>query len=113
MSTTTTDLDAIRTRLALAAHFGTDWTYDDHGDGWTVSYATDHPQTGLMATVPDYGEAAADLIANAPRDLTALLAVIDHLKEKHAGALALAMRRGEEISRLHGELAKARASADA
>lgn len=83
MSTTnamTTDLDAIRTRLALTAHFGTDWTYDDHGDGWTVSYETDRPQAGHLATVADYAEAVADLFAHAPRDLTALLDEVDRLR---------------------------------
>lgn len=102
----TTDIDAIRERLALVSGYGTDWSYEDDDENrtWVVGYATTNPQAGLIATVPDYGEQIADLIANAPRDLAALLAVIDHLKEKHAEALALAMRRGEEISRLHGEL---------
>lgn len=80
MSTTNADLDAIRTRLALTAHFGTDWTYDDRGDGWTVSYETDHPQAGHLATIPDYAEAVADLFAHAPADITALLDEVDRLR---------------------------------
>ncbi|MEU0236815.1 hypothetical protein ABZ234_03925 [Nocardiopsis sp. NPDC006198] len=79
-SAMTTDTDAIRERLALVAHFGTDWSYDDSDDGWTVSYATDHPQAGHLATVADYGEHVADLIAHAPRDLAALLAEVDRLR---------------------------------
>ena len=79
---TTTDLDAIRTRLTHAVHFGIDWTYDDRGDGWTVSYPTDQPQAGHLATIPDYAEAVADLFAHAPRDLTVLLAEVDRLRDE-------------------------------
>lgn len=60
----------------------------------------DTPGAGLAATVPDYGEHIADLFANAPKDVAALLAVVHHLKEKHAGVQTLSMRRGEEITRL-------------
>lgn len=87
------DLDAIRTRLTVTEHFGIDWTYDDHGDGWTVSYKTDHPQAGHLATIPDYAEAVADLFAHAPRDLTALLDEVDRLR-----AELLRMRRDAEES---------------
>jgi MoxR-like ATPase len=80
---TTTDTDAIRERLALISGYGTDWSYeDDASRTWTVSYTTDNPQAGLIATVPDYGEALADLIAHAPADLTALLAENAALKAK-------------------------------
>lgn len=82
MSTTNSDLDAIRTRLALTVHFGTDWTYDDRGDGWTVSYETDHPQAGHLATIPDYAEAVTDLLVHAPCDLTVLLAEVDRLRDE-------------------------------
>lgn len=87
MSTTnamTTDIDAIRDRLLRASGYGTDWTYqdDDANRTWVVSYATDNPLAGLVATVPDYGEHLADLIAHAPADLAALLAENAALKAK-------------------------------
>ncbi len=102
----TVDLEAIRERLAMAAHFGTNWDYGDDPVNyeWTVSYATDNPKAGLIAPIPDYGEPIAELIAHAPRDLTDLLAVVDHLMAKHAEVQALSMRRGEEIARLRGQL---------
>ena len=102
----TVDLEAIRERLAVVAHLGTDWTYidDPKNHNWLVAYDMNTPGAGLAATVPDYGEHIADLIANAPKDLTSLLAAVDHLMAKHAEVQALSMRRGEEIARLRGEL---------
>ncbi|WP_431870864.1 hypothetical protein [Nocardiopsis eucommiae] len=45
-----------------------------------------------------------DSVMYGPDDREALLAMVDHLMAKHAEVQALSMRRGEEISRLHGEL---------
>lgn len=79
---TAIDTDAIRDRLLRASGYGTDWSYedDDANRTWVVGYATTNPQAGLIATVPDYGEQIADLIAHAPADLTALLAEVDRLR---------------------------------
>lgn len=74
------DIAAIRARLAHTAHFGTDWAHDEHPDGWAVSYDTTTPQAGHLATVADYAEPVADLLAHAPRDLESLLAEIDRLR---------------------------------
>jgi hypothetical protein len=80
--TTNADTAAIRERLALVSGYGTDWSYedDDASRTWVVSYATDNPLAGLVATVPDYGEHLADLIAHAPADLAALLDEVDRLR---------------------------------
>lgn len=106
MNPWTADLEAIRERLALIDGYTTPWDYqdDDENHTWVIGYTTDNPKAGLVATVPDYGEHLADLIANAPTDLKALLAMVDHLRQKHAEVQETSMRRGEEISRLHGEL---------
>lgn len=79
---TAIDTNAIRERLALVSGYGTDWSYedDDANRTWVVGYATTNPQAGLIATVPDYGEQIANLIAHAPADLTALLAEVDRLR---------------------------------
>lgn len=114
MSTTnamTTDIDAIRKRVDAATP-GPWVTGDRIGlESWQAVLSPTGRMVGL--DWDQSGKADAAFIASAREDVPALLAVIDHLKEKHAGALALAMRRGEEISRLHGELAKARVSAGA
>src|SRR5690554_8144250 len=82
VSTTNSDLDAIRTRLALTVHFGTDWTYDDRGDGWTLSYETDHPQAGHLATIPDYPEAVTDPLVHPPRHPTVPPPEVDRLPDR-------------------------------
>lgn len=113
MSTTnamTTDIEGIRERAAAA----TPGPWEVTADGGTIR--ADYPSgtPGDCAVIvedsrdfhdPD-GPRTEDMefLAAARQDVPALLAVIDHLTEKHAEALALAMRRGEEISRLHGEL---------
>lgn len=74
----TTDIDAIRARAAAA---------------------TPGPW-GLEGG----GEEGPLFLAHARADVDALLAVVDHLRDKHAEAQALAMRRGEENMRLRGEL---------
>jgi hypothetical protein len=95
----TVDLEAIRERLALVAHFGTDWEVipdaDDHD--WIVAYPSDRDDAGHLAAVPDYGEHVAELIANAPKDLTDLLAEVDQLRferDQWKGSCELA--RGSE-----------------
>lgn len=109
----TTDIEGIRERAAAATpgHWG---THRDLGGTYTVQAQPRTTPTGtenegdIAAFATDRTEAESyansRFVAHARQDVPALLAVIDHLKEKHAEALALAMRRGEEISRLEGQL---------
>lgn len=94
----TTDLDAIRERLNAAVHLGSQLT--DSGD-WAASYAA---SLRALWSTSHLNGLDIDLLAHAPTDIAALLAMVDHLRQKHAEVQETSMRRGEEISRLHGEL---------
>lgn len=107
------DLDAIRER----ANAATPGPWEATADGGTIR--TDHPYPpGTLPPASDVivedardfddpdGPRTDDMefIANAPTDIAALLAMVDHLKAKHAEVHELSMRRGEEIARLRSEL---------
>ena len=112
-SSMTADLEAIRERAADA----TPGPWEVTSDGGMI--ITNHPypsgqlppeslviiEDATELDDPD-GPRTEDMqfIANAPTDIAALLAMVDHLKDKHAEVQALSMRRGEEIARLRGEL---------
>ncbi|MFC7330791.1 hypothetical protein [Marinactinospora rubrisoli] len=82
---TTAQLDAIRERLTAVSNLP-NWEIDpdpsDSGE-WVVTYRDDG-DTGLVATVPDHGYAVAELIADAPAGIAALLAEVDELTDRAA-----------------------------
>ncbi|MBB5431378.1 hypothetical protein [Nocardiopsis composta] len=103
----TADLDGIRARAAAATPGpwgaeveGTRLMVLDRGAGLPVAF--------IGSAEDDQAQADAAFIAAARGDVDALLAVIDHLRAKHAEVQDLSMRRGEEIMRLRGELRAAR-----
>lgn len=76
-------LDAIKNRIPTT--YGPPWTVDDGTDDdgnlvWHVLYATDDPQAGLVATVPDYGQYLAEFLAAARADIPALVAEVERLR---------------------------------
>jgi hypothetical protein len=49
----------LRQRAEAVQHFTSPWRSvpcDDGSDQWAVGYNTDHPDAGLIATTPDYGQ---------------------------------------------------------
>ncbi|MFJ6730023.1 hypothetical protein ACIQPQ_34500 [Streptomyces sp. NPDC091281] len=68
-------------RASVPTGYEPPWTVEPADDGtWRVLYATDHPEAGLVATLPDYGLALADFTAAARAAVPELLAEIDRLR---------------------------------
>lgn len=78
-SAMTTDLEAIRERARAAT-------------------------PGPWAPDPGAPFGSSEFFIHARQDVDTLLAMVDHLRAKHAETHATSMRRGEEIARLRGEL---------
>ena len=80
-------LAAIRQRFEGIAHYPGPWDVvpnDDGSGNWLIGYPTENPLAGLIATVPDYGEAIAEFLAAAREDVPALLDDNARLRERVA-----------------------------
>lgn len=73
------DLDAVEARVPDG--YDAPWRVEPSESGeWLVAYATDCPQAGLVATVPDYGWTLAEFIAAARSDVPTLTAEVRRLR---------------------------------
>lgn len=76
------DLDAIKARANRVAVYAAPWTvhYVSASDRYMVLYATDDPNAGLVATVPDYGMELAEFIAAARTDVPDLVKALEEAR---------------------------------
>lgn len=75
-------LDAVDARLA-AAPLDAGWYVDDDGAVW-VTHDPEHTScSGVTGRLPVWADGAADLIAHAPTDLAALVAVVREVEVLH------------------------------
>ncbi|RCV51195.1 hypothetical protein [Marinitenerispora sediminis] len=83
---TTARLNEIRERLNNVSHLPSWEIAPDLSDSgeWVIRYRDADGETGLVATVPDHGYAIAELVADAPADIAALLAEVDALTDRAA-----------------------------
>lgn len=73
----------------IPAIYGAPWTTepgtDEHGHlVWHVRYATDNPDAGLVATLPDYAEHLAEFTAAARTNVPRLLREVKRLRAEAA-----------------------------
>lgn len=99
------DIDAVYTCTSPAGHDG-DHQSQEGRVRWT---STDSAATRKLAEIRNRAQNSTPT-TQVELDREALLETVDRLRAQHARAHDELMRRGNEMARLHGELAAARPS---